>query len=152
MFGLVSAVFGCKFLRTISAQVGDGSNTNRNTPVTVFGSGVVSVALGAVRWILTCFWLNLCIFQGKKASVVACLDIHLPTFHCCRKNDLLMNCSVCCLLIHTGQALTQCLQHHSCAVLTGGALKCWGFNDQGQVLAFELLVFGFFDVFAKAFG
>ena len=84
----------CKVLRTISVQVGDGSNENRNTPVTVFGNGVVSVALGVVRWILTCFRLNLRIFHGKKASVVACLDIHLPTFHCCRKNDLLMNCSV----------------------------------------------------------
>ena len=58
-----------------------------------------------------------------------------------------MNCSVCCLLIHTGHGLTQCLQSHSCAVLAGGALKCWGFNDYGQVLAFELLVLGFFDVF-----
>ena len=85
MFGLVHAVFGCKLLRTISVQVGDGSNTNRNTPVTVFGSGVVSVALGVVRWILTCFRLNLCIFQGKKASVVACLDIHLPRLRCCQK-------------------------------------------------------------------
>ncbi len=49
MFGVADAVFLCKVLRSISAQVGDGSNTNRNTPVTVFGSGVVSVALGAVR-------------------------------------------------------------------------------------------------------
>ncbi len=49
MFGLVHAVLGCKVLRPISAQVGDGSNTNRSTPVTVFGSGVVSVALGVVR-------------------------------------------------------------------------------------------------------
>jgi hypothetical protein len=49
MFGLFSAVFVCKVLRTISVQVGDGSNTNRNAPVTVFGSGVLSVALGVVR-------------------------------------------------------------------------------------------------------
>jgi hypothetical protein len=26
-------------------------------------------------------------------------------------------------------------------------LKCWGMNAHGQVLAFELLVLGFFDVF-----
>jgi hypothetical protein len=49
MFGLVHAVFWCKDLRPIHVQVGDGSNTNRNTPVTVVGSGVVSVALGMVR-------------------------------------------------------------------------------------------------------
>ncbi len=40
---------GPKVLRSISAQVGDGSTTNQNTSVTVFGSGVVSVALGVVR-------------------------------------------------------------------------------------------------------
>ena len=38
-------------LHPISVQVGDGSNTNRNMPVTVFGSGVLSVALGVVRCI-----------------------------------------------------------------------------------------------------
>ena len=64
------------------------------------------------------------------------------------KVALSINNLLCCrFFIHTGNDLTQCLQHHSCAVLAGGALKCWGFNDQGQVLAFELLVFGFFDVF-----
>jgi hypothetical protein len=62
------------------------------------------------------------------------------------------SCSVdelfCCRLpIHSGHGLTQCFQHHSCAFLTGGALKCWGLNDFGQVLSFELLVLGYFDVF-----
>jgi hypothetical protein len=61
---------------------------------------------------------------------------------------LSINNLLCCrFLIDTGKALTQCLQHHSCAVLTGGALKCWGFNEYGQVLAFELLVLVFVDVF-----
>ena len=53
----------------------------------------------------------------------------------------------CCLLTHTGHGLTQCFQFHSCAVLAVGALKCWGMNNFGQVLAFELLGLGFFDVF-----
>ena len=40
---------GVKDLQTISVQVGDGSNKNRKTHETVFGSGVASVALGVVR-------------------------------------------------------------------------------------------------------
>jgi hypothetical protein len=64
------------------------------------------------------------------------------------KVALSINNLLCCrFFIHTGNDLTQCLQHHSCAVLTGGALKCWGNNDLGQVLAFELLGLGFFYVF-----
>jgi hypothetical protein len=64
------------------------------------------------------------------------------------KVALSINNLLCCrFLIDTGKALTQCLQYHSCAVLTGGALKCWGLNDFGQVLAFELLVLVFVDVF-----
>ena len=78
-------------------------------------------------------------------------SLHVWTF-ICPHFVVAKSCSVdelfCCRLpIHTGHGLIQCLQHHSCAVLTGGALKCWGNNDHGQVLAFELLVLGFFDVF-----
>ncbi len=77
--------------------------------------------------------------------------MHVWTFICLHF-IVAKSCSVdelfCCrLLIHTGYYLTQCSQFHSCAVLTGGALKCWGLNDFGQVLAFELLVVVFFDVF-----
>ncbi len=51
------------------------------------------------------------------------------------------------MTVRTGYGLTQCLQHHSCAVLMGGALKCWGFNDYGQVLSFHLIVWGLFCAF-----
>ena len=30
--------------------------------------------------------------------------------------------------------LTFCLQDHSCAVSSGGAVSCWGYNDMGQVM------------------
>ena len=30
--------------------------------------------------------------------------------------------------------MTFCLQSHSCAVSSGGAVSCWGLNDMGQVM------------------
>jgi hypothetical protein len=30
------------------------------------------------------------------------------------------------------------LQHHSCALLMGGAVKCWGYNTNGEVITFEV--------------
>ena len=85
-------------------------------------------------------------FNGKRhQSLHVWAFIHPPFV-------VAKSCSVdelfCCRLpIHSGHGLTQCFQHHSCAFLTGGALKCWGLNDFGQVLSFELLVLGFLDVF-----
>ena len=36
--------------------------------------------------------------------------------------------------------ISRCLlQYHTCAVLVGGAVRCWGLNSVGQVM---LLVFG----------
>jgi hypothetical protein len=32
------------------------------------------------------------------------------------------------------------IQSHTCAVLVGGAVRCWGRNDYGQVMLLELFV------------
>ncbi len=38
--------------------------------------------------------------------------------------------------------LTHGLQWHSCAVLSSGTVKCWGNNDNGQVIALAGLRWG----------
>jgi hypothetical protein len=30
------------------------------------------------------------------------------------------------------------IQSHTCAVLVGGAVRCWGLNEYGQVMLLEL--------------
>jgi hypothetical protein len=30
------------------------------------------------------------------------------------------------------------IQSHTCAVLVGGAVRCWGYNEYGQVMLLEL--------------
>ncbi len=40
----------------------------------------------------------------------------------------------CGAMRELGAILTRCLQHHSCAVLSGGSLRCWGWNHAGQVM------------------
>ena len=57
------------------AQVGDGTTTNRNTPVSVAGltSGVATIALGDVRRVYDCFIADCCEGAGLLADALAFL-------------------------------------------------------------------------------
>ena len=51
-----------------------------------------------------------------------------------------MRTAVALGLVNENDMISRCLlQSHTCAVLVGGAVRCWGRNDYGQVM---LLVSG----------
>jgi hypothetical protein len=99
-------------------QIGDGTTTNRLTPVdaTALESGVQLLAVGGVRLIVVVF-LN------------TVLVVHLALF----TNSMQS--------IRATTAVTTWPQSHCCAILSGETIKCWGSNYYGQVMQhFRVLV------------
>ena len=122
-------------------QVGDGtSGTDRLTPADVvgLGSGVTNVAVGGVR--LFAMRVCCCCFFGEVPGV------RLRGLGCCGVLSLQLGwggargwlpvlVGVRCGVMRVREVgLMHGLQAHSCAVLSSGAVKCWGFNGTGQVI------------------
>lgn len=108
--------------RNNQGQLGDGTTTNRHTPVTVSGltSGVIAIAAGSAHTCalesdgdVRCWGDNGYGQLGNGTTV----DRYVPTLYTS--------------LLGAASALAVGY-HHSCAVVSG-ALFCWGRNAYGQI-------------------
>ena len=106
-----------------SGQVGDGTRVQRNSPVAVsgLGSGVLSVVSGHLHSCaltstggVKCWGANFYgqLGDGGGGTATTPVDVQGLT------NGV--------IAIATGS-------DHTCAVTSGGAVKCWGFNNAGQL-------------------
>ena len=106
-----------------NGRLGDGTTTDRLTPVSVSGltSGVVAVAAGAHHTCavtdggaVVCWGAN---FNGQVGDATT-TDRSTP---------------VGVSGLASGVASVAAGLYHSCAVTTGGAMQCWGNNSSGQL-------------------
>ena len=106
-----------------SGQLGDGTTTTRLTPIDVVGlpAPAVELALGHMH---------------------SCAVLNTGALECWGANDsgqLGDGTTVGKLVpsdvagLSSGVAHVSAAAHHACAVTTGGAVKCWGKNDAGQL-------------------
>ncbi len=108
--------------RNVFGQLGDGSNTTRNTPVQVVGlsSGVTAIAAGHLH---------------------ACALLSTGTVKCWGDNSdgqlgvgTLVPSSIPVDVVGlSGVQSIESGAYYTCALLQGGAVKCWGFNGSGQL-------------------
>ncbi len=107
-----------------NGQLGDNSTTHRNFPVNVVGltSGVVAVALGVAHTCalttgggVKCWGYN---GQGQLGDNSGITQWNLP---------------VDVSGLTSGVVAVAAGGNHSCALTTGGGVKCWGRNVEGQL-------------------
>ena len=105
-----------------SGQVGDNSTLNRLTPVAVYGlSGVQAISLGSshscallTNGVVNCWGYN---GDGQLGNGS-------------KTNSLI---PVTSIGLDVGVSAISAGTYHTCAVLTTGALSCWGYNAYGQL-------------------
>jgi alpha-tubulin suppressor-like RCC1 family protein len=101
-------------------QLGDGTSTNRNTPVQIMSSGVSSVKLGDSH---TC--------AVKQNGSLWCWGWN---YYGQLGNGTLVQKSTPYPVITPAGALSISVgREHSCAIKTDGSLWCWGNNSSGQL-------------------
>ncbi|MBC7710730.1 MAG: Ig-like domain repeat protein [Rhizobacter sp.] len=107
-----------------NGQLGDGTITNRSTPVAVVGlsSAVAQVAVGSNH---TCALMT--------SGTVKCWGSDI--FGQLGQGNVSSNSPTPVDTLHLDAIATQLSlgSAHTCAVLVGGAVKCWGYNAFGQL-------------------
>jgi alpha-tubulin suppressor-like RCC1 family protein len=103
-------------------QLGDGTTTNRATPVDVSGlsSGVIAISAGRHTCALTagggvkCWGDNHFGQLGDGTTTNSATPVNVSGFL-------------------SGGAAISAGGNHTCAIATSGAVKCWGYNQYGQL-------------------
>lgn len=112
-------------------RLGDGTTSQRSTPVEVFpsGSGVIAVSLGDVSSCalfsggsVKCWGRNSSGQLGTGDLVNALSPTVVPD----------LTSGVIAISVGENNTLSG-LASHACALLTGGVVKCWGDNSAGQI-------------------
>ena len=106
-----------------SGQLGDGTPTNRDTPVDVTGlrSGVESISAGGGYTCAVATGVGATCWGGNRFGQLG--DGTTKERH--RPVDVTR--------LTTGVAAVAGGGYHTCAVTTGGGAKCWGLNVFGQL-------------------
>ncbi len=104
-------------------QVGDNSSTTRRTPVDVVGleSGVSSISAALAH---TCAVTTTGAAKCWGYNANGQLGINSTTTRLAPADVVGLG---------SGVASLSAGHYHTCALMTSGAVKCWGFNDYGQL-------------------